>query len=131
MKHSDTQGEGTRKVKGSYKGAMGEFACTGACTSRKTNDGIQLLGGTWAFTPDTGQKYKLDDPHYAQFGWWINENDLNTGGVKAGAWYGSGGGTGAARGAAFVLGASANSGITADEINAATGSATYTGHAIG
>ncbi len=118
VEHTDLQGEGTRKVRGSYKGAMGEFECASAtdCTSQKTNKGIKLGGTGWAFTPDTGQKYKLDDPRYAEFGWWLNE--AASGAPKAGAWYGNGA---TSDGATFP----------ATSTTASTGSATYTGSAIG
>ena len=118
VKHTDVQGEGTRKVRGSYKGAMGEFECASGndCTSQKTNKGIKLGGAGWAFTPDTGQKYKLDDPRYAEFGWWLNE--AASGAPKVGAWYGDGA---ASDGDAFA----------AVSTTASTGSATYTGSAIG
>ena len=128
VKHTDAKGEGDREVKGSYRGAMGTFTCADAsndCTSQRTKDGIQLLSTTgWSFTPDTGQKYKVDDPYYAQFGWWLNEAAEDDA-VRAGVWYSPGG---FAAGTAF---GDTNSNLTEAELTAATGSATYTGDAIG
>ncbi len=59
-----------------------------------------------------------DDPHYAEFGWWLNE-DAASGAKAVGAWYGDGT---SATGAAFT-------GLA--KLGDASGSATYEGDAVG
>ena len=115
LKHTNIMGEGTRTVTGSYMGAMGVYTCaTGDdCTSQRTDNGIRLVGAAWLFTPNTGQKFTTPDDDYAEYGWWINEDA--TADPKVGAWFAASDGT--------ALG-------TVDVTNA-TGSATYTGTAIG
>ncbi len=102
-------------VRGSYNGATGGFACGGTdCTSQKTKNGIQLVG-TWTFDPDQGQKYDAADADYASYGWWLDEGITTADAAQAGAWY-------------VVMQGTA---ITADEVTAASGTATYNGQAVG
>ena len=123
LTHGDEKGNAEKTVSGSYKGATGDFVCANSCMSQRTKDGIKLTGSGWSFSLDRGQKYKLEDPIYAHFGWWINE--AATSAPKVGAWYGTDpNGLGAFTDTNLT-------GITAEQITAATGSATYTGDAVG
>lgn len=102
-------------VRGSYRGASGGYVCTSDCTSQRTKDGI-MLGGTWAsFDVDAGQKYDAADADYASYGWWLDEGITTTDAAQAGAWYVVTQGTP----------------ITADQVTAASGTATYNGQAVG
>ena len=117
LDHTDLVGEGARTVTGSYMGAMGVYTCPTAtdCTSQRTDSGIQLTSasGGWTFTPNTGQKFTTPDTAYAEYGWWINEDAAND--PKAGAWFAD----------------PAGAALGTIDVSAATGSATYTGTAIG
>ena len=102
-------------VRGSYRGASGGYVCTSDCTSQRTKDGI-MLGGTWAsFDVDAGQKYDAADADYASYGWWLDEGITTADAAQAGAWYVVTQGTP----------------ITADQVTAASGTATYNGQAVG
>ena len=116
LDHTDLVGEGARTVTGSYMGAMGVYTCPTAtdCTSQRTDNGIKLSGTGWTFTPNTGQKFTTPDTAYAEYGWWINESA--TADPKVGAWY---------------AGPPAGATLAGVDVSAATGSATYTGTAIG
>ena len=117
VEHTNLKGEGDRTVEGSYMGAMGAYTCpTGTCTSQRTDNGVKLGGDGWTFTPNTGQKFSLPDASYAEFGWWMDESLAATE-ARIGAWYASG-----------VDGAALPNDL---DISGATGSATYTGTAIG
>ena len=118
VEHTNLKGEGDRTVQGSYMGAMGAYTCPTAadCTSQRTDNGVMLGGTGWTFTPNTGQKFTLPDASYAEFGWWLDENIAATA-ARVGAWYASG-----------VDGAALPNKLS---IVGATGSATYTGTAIG
>lgn len=120
LKHTNIKGEGDKEVTGSYLGAMGVFTCPDAstdCTSQRTDNGIKLGGTGWTFTPNTGQKYTTPDATYAEYGWWINEDLAAATNPKLGAWY------------AGVDGAALST--LEQDVSSATGSATYTGTAIG
>ena len=62
--------------KGSYAGAGGVYRCVeatdGSCTSQGTSKGIQL-GGTWSFEPSPGAMATQTDDTYSFFGWWLRE----------------------------------------------------------
>ena len=106
------------EVSGSYAGQTGKYTCgtDDNCRSRKDEDGVRLIG-TWTFAPSlTEPKYKVDDQVYAEYGWWLNEADGNTG-ARVGAWYGDATGT-------ALTTASA-------KVRSASGTATYNGHAVG
>ena len=108
------------EITGTYAGAPGKYTCGTGCSSQVGNGGV-ILTGSWTFAADAREpKFMGDDPRYAEFGWWLDEEAP---GAKAGAWYGLGG-----TGVAF---ADDNGGITNAQITAASGSATYEGHAIG
>jgi len=115
-----------RKFDGTFMGATGTYNCTGAsCTARsagtKPSDGIELVSGTWTFTPRAGATLKQEDDHYLFFGWWMrtDEDGMPT---WASAFYGTEGGTPASFGE-----------ITGAENNPASigGSAKYNGKATG
>ena len=116
LEHNNLMGKGTRTVTGSYMGAMGAYTCPTAddCKSQRTDNGVKLSGAGWTFTPNTGQKFSTPDANYAEYGWWTNEGaNANP---KVGAWYAGPAGTALA---------------TNVDVTGATGSATYTGTAIG
>ncbi len=71
-------GEEQRSIEGKYDGAEGTFKCIGdTCQVTRSTDGstIQFVtGGTWTFTPDTGQTNDVKDTKYLEFGWWVHKD---------------------------------------------------------
>ncbi|MCY4243646.1 MAG: hypothetical protein OXD36_18145 [Rhodobacter sp.] len=113
----------TDTVEGYYADAAGTYTCpSGAsCYSQGYGkdgaEGIQLSGG-WTFQADaTTPEYMVDDPAYAQFGVWLDEDV--TGAARVGAWYLTSGTTPDADSGAIV------------GVVSASGTATYTGEAVG
>ncbi len=111
--------DGGSTVRGSYNGATGGYVCTAAatdCTSRRTKDGIRLLG-SWNFNPDAGQKFDVADAHYAEFGWWLDEGITTADAAQVGAWY--------------DVEETSGTEIALSATDAVTGTATYKGQAVG
>ncbi|MDE0697402.1 MAG: hypothetical protein OXH76_16390 [Boseongicola sp.] len=103
-------------VRGSYNGATGGYVCSAdGCTSQRTKNGILLTGGTWTFQPDAGQKFNVEDADYVSYGWWLDEGITGDAAAKAGAWYVVTQGTP----------------ITTQQVTDASGTATYSGQAVG
>ncbi|MDE0698282.1 MAG: hypothetical protein OXH76_20885 [Boseongicola sp.] len=107
---------------GSYMGASGTYTCgSDDCTSRMTNDGIQLGGTAWTFVPNANSMYMIPDPvaAYAEYGWWLDERAATTT-SRVGAWYADGAGAELASGLSV-----ANSSGTASYEGSAIGVAAY------
>ena len=108
------------EVGGSYMGAQGKYTCTGGeCTSQRTANGIQLGAvsggsGAWTFVPGPNSKYSIPDANYAQYGWWIDETAATTT-ARVGAWYTN----------------NAGAEIANLDVSGSSGTASYTGQAIG
>ncbi len=72
--------ENERKIRGTYKGAPGEYTCSGAaanaCSATSSaSGGVDLSdGGTWKFKPDADAKFEIKDGEYLQFGWWVHKD---------------------------------------------------------
>ena len=124
---SDTNEErrGGRTLDGMFNGVPGKFTCTGdpgACTAGTDSDGnLDELGGTWLFTPAAGDHFVIGGSHdndYLAFGYWLQsagEGDAMT--YKVGT---------------FANGSMPFGGTAvAAAVSALTGTATYTGSAIG
>ena len=106
------------ELAGTYMGASGTFTCAADdCTSRRTANGIQLAGTTaWTFVPNANSKYSIPDGNYARYGWWLDETTGLTGTARVGAWYTSN--------------ADANA-VQDISVEGSSGTASYTGTAIG
>ncbi len=103
----------TDEIVGTFAGAAGTYTCVTGCSSQVHSDGIKLIG-TWQWVTDLSEpKYKVDDPAYAEFGVWLDDG-LGSG-AKVGAWYHREEGTA----------------ITDADITRASGTATYSGNAVG
>ena len=124
---SDTNEErrGGRTLDGMFNGVPGKFTCIGdpgACTAGTDSDGnLDELGGTWLFTPAAGDHFVIGGSHdndYLAFGYWLQsagEGDAMT--YKVGT---------------FANGSMPFGGTAvAAAVSALTGTATYTGSAIG
>jgi hypothetical protein len=110
-------------VPGSYKGAIGKYTCSSeGCTSQRTANGIKLAGSGWSFMPYASSKYSFPDADYAEYGWWIDETDVQT--ARVGAWYA------APNGDAIRILEVANSSGTASYDGTAIGVAAYH-HSLG
>lgn len=70
-----TYAEGAaRMFAATYRGAAGNYACTGTvCSATATDDGITLVGD-WTFTPAPGAMVSIKDDRYVYFGWWLRED---------------------------------------------------------
>ncbi len=101
----------TDKITGTYAGAAGKYTCGDAnCTSQVGHGGI-VLSGAWTWQADLNTpKYRVKDPNYAEFGWWLDE-DIADGDDKVGTWY--------------------SIQEVTDNVTPASGSATYSGNAVG
>ncbi len=102
------------RINGSFNGATGIYTCSAnnaSCTSQRTATGIQLSTG-WSFIPNPGQKYNA--VAVAEYGWWLNEAE-NVSAPRIGAWFANAAGTD----------------LTGEDITNSTGTAKYTGKAIG
>ena len=128
MDDATTAGVDERKVKGTFYGVAGTFACAGdGVTCTATNDAKGNLaaltasdGGNWTFTPDETGAAVADvqtDADYLDFGYWV--------GTSAG----DGGG------AAYAVDAFARGRVPSadsdDDVSTLEGSATYEGAAAG
>ncbi len=109
-----------RKIEGTYKGASGEYSCSGAvdtCSATAGTAGIDL-DGVWKFKPDAGATIENKDPDYLQFGWWVHK-DASGGATNADVFYALKGTT------SGVLQTNANI------VALSGGTATYKGYAAG
>ena len=76
MDDPDTEDDNEAMFEGTLDGTEGTFTCTVApCTlSRVANDGegnpVWALVGGWGFTADDGQMLDVPDPDYLAFGYW-------------------------------------------------------------
>ena len=108
-------------------GAPGRYRCTGA-TCSSTNDGEgspTVLEGTWRFFPNEGAMVSTPDAAYLYYGWWVSK-DKDGMPTAASAFASHVGSLAATTGHRIAAG-------WADEATAEaiTGSATYTGNAVG
>ena len=109
---------------GTYQGASGDYRCTGAgttCGATATAGGGVTLIGTWFFTHDSGAMVSIDDSAYLYFGWWLRKDDGDP--TAASAFTGKVG-----------LISDLDGNDTEDVLDLSvitTGSATYTGKAVG
>ena len=112
-------------VRGTFNGAPGEFRCETSCSS--TNDGKgspSELGGEWYFEPDENAMVSTPDDTYLYFGWWVAKN--SDGEPTAASAFADEVGTIAADSGKIRYGWADVTGA-----NSITGSATYTGSAVG
>ena len=124
--NTNEERRGGRTLDGMFNGVPGRFTCTGdpgACTAGTDSDGnLDALDGTWTFTPDSGDHFIAGGSHdndYLAFGYWLQstgEGDATTYNVGT-----------------FANGSMPFGGTTAvaAAVSALTGTATYTGSAIG
>lgn len=107
--------ETTVRISGTLDGASGHFVCTSttACTVSNTGgDSYAFAGDAWAFHPTSqNATIKVDDDSHMHFGWWKREVTGATPSISYRAFQG---GT-----------------FAATDATTATGSATYSGPAIG
>ena len=116
-------------VRGTYNGASGRYRCTGTCSS--TNDGEgspSALGGTWRFFPDSDARVSTPDADYLYYGWWVSK-DKDGMPEAASAFAGTVGTVGIVDNFSNLNPAYGWS--SASNANGITGSATYTGNAVG
>ncbi|MYD94479.1 MAG: hypothetical protein F4Y02_12490, partial [Chloroflexi bacterium] len=102
----------TTRFGGTFDGASGTFECTGACTVAHQGGRVyDLASGSWTFTTSKNARAPVDDTSYMYFGWWKRQQksdqtlsfEMFSGGMHA----------------------------VADIPDALTGTATYTGTAVG
>ena len=64
----------TTRFIGTFDGASGNFECTGSCTVAHEGGSIyNLRSGTWTFTTSKTARVPVDDDSYMYFGWWKRE----------------------------------------------------------
>ena len=64
----------TTRFSGTYDGARGNFECTGTCTVAHEGGSIyNLRSGAWTFTTSKTARVPVDDDSYMYFGWWKRE----------------------------------------------------------
>ncbi len=121
--NANEERRGGRTLDGMFNGVPGKFACTGdTCSARTDSDGnLDQLVGVWTFTPAAGDHFVTGGSHdndYLAFGYWLQsagEGDATT--YKVGT---------------FANGSMPFGGdAVAAAVSALTGTATYTGSAIG
>ena len=112
-------------VRGTFNGAPGEFRCRSGCSSANDGKGSpSALDGVWHFEPDENAMVSTPDDTYLYFGWWVSKNS-------------DGEPTAASAFASHVGAIASGSGkirygwASDTAANAITGSATYTGSAVG
>ena len=105
-------------VEGSLGGAVGSFRCESStktsCTVQKRGDNHFYFSGPWAFRPtDSGatSTVSVADEHFMWFGWWAREN------IATKEW-------------SYAVG-HGPAGSRVSSVSAVSGSATYSGSAIG
>ena len=112
----DSDGNSTNQtalISGKFDGASGHYQCAGGspseCTIRDTGGGY-ILTGVWTFRVLESAKVNVDDTSHMYFGWWKRELE-STG--------------------AFSFEMFSNGMETVGDITPLTGTATYTGPAVG
>ena len=64
----------TTRFGGTFAGASGTFECTGTCTVAHEGGSIyNLNSGTWTFTTGNMARAPVADDSYMYFGWWTRE----------------------------------------------------------
>ena len=106
--------KGPQRLTGTWNGASGVYSCGDtSCTSQRDANGITLTG-EWDFDPAPGAM--TDATARAEYGWWLDEGIEGDNAAQAGAWY-------------RIIGA--DNSVALDTAPIATGTAKYTGTAIG
>ena len=102
----------TTRFSGTFGGASGTFECMGTCTVQHQGGNVyNLSSGTWTFTTSRTARVSVADDSYMYFGWWKREQIVG----------------GSLSFAAFANGEHE----VADIPDTLTGTATYTGPAVG
>ena len=77
--------ESQPKIKGTFDGVAGTFACASSCSLASGADGkLSTLGGTWTFTAnskDATVAGALEDADYLDFGYWVQTDESGDGTV--------------------------------------------------
>ncbi|MYD95053.1 MAG: hypothetical protein F4Y02_15500 [Chloroflexi bacterium] len=107
----------TYEQSGSLAGASGTFTCasdtaTDSCSVTNQNNHF-LFTGAWFFTPSTSARVRVDDDQFMYFGWWARQTN-NDGTWDFRTFYGPG-----------------TAGNRSGDVTALSGSATYSGPAVG
>ena len=126
--HRFASGSSEIRVRGKYNGAQGTYRCTGARCSSTNNGGVNptALEGTWRFFPDQDAMVSIPDPHYVFYGWWLSK-DKDGMPTAASAFTGQAG-NGLA---AIWFDGTDITRMNAGTFTNLTGSATYSGNAVG
>ena len=67
----DADNPDTTRFTGSFGGATGNFECTGTCKVAHEGGSIyNLSSGNWTFTTSNTARTPVDDTSYMYFGWW-------------------------------------------------------------
>ena len=102
----------TTRFPGTFGGASGTFECTGTCTVQHQGGSVyNLSSGTWTFTTSSTARVSVDDDSYMYFGWWKRDQKMP-------------------RSLSFET-FSGGAHAVANIPDALTGTATYTGDAVG
>ena len=105
-------------VDGSFNGVSGKFRCDSNCTSDGNGSSTpEALGGTWTFYPSADGMVDIPDDIYLIYGWWVRK-DMDGMPTAASAFFDAVGDN--------EYGWQADS-----DANDITGSASYTGKAVG
>ena len=108
----DTDNPDTTRFTGSFGGATGNFECTGdPCTVAHEGGSIYNLSGDWTFTTSNTARTPVDDTSYMYFGWWKRQQKSD-------------------EALSFEM-FSDGEHVVEDIPDALTGTATYTGPAVG
>ncbi len=112
--------ESQPKIKGTFDGVAGTFACASGCSLASGADGkLSTFGGTWTFTADSKDATvagALEDADYLDFGYWVQTDESGDGTVYMVD--------------TFIRGQTPSS-ASAVNVTALEGSATYKGGAAG
>ena len=74
----DNSENDTTRFSGMYDGASGTFECTGTCTVVHRGGSTYDLGSNpWTFTTSKTARVPVDDDSYMYFGWWKREQKDN------------------------------------------------------
>ncbi len=77
--------ESQPKIKGTFDGVAGTFACASGCSLASGADGkLSTFGGTWTFTADSKDATvagALEDADYLDFGYWVQTDESGDGTV--------------------------------------------------
>ena len=110
-----------RRFTGTYNGAPGTYVCTGAdaCTATVNDKGAvtAMAGAVWTFTPDAGATSDVADADYLHYGFWLKRTTDSDGVLTYNE--------------VETFAGSSVAASTGSELDAVTGSATYSGGATG